>query len=151
MSSSDPGVSQPSEGSNRAVNEKVPAFSECVEVRWSEGRGRYGVATRDLQPGTEMLQESALAVKLKPEHRADYCDWCLSRAAVRPVPCRYCSDVYCSSLCRDTARKTYHWAECREGETLSQLWSLVNQEFCGGQARLRVTQVQLCYRWGGSV
>ena len=26
---------------SRAVNQQVPAFSDCVEISWTEGRGRY--------------------------------------------------------------------------------------------------------------
>ena len=129
---------------SRELNETVPAFSSCVEILWEEGRGRYGVATRDLLPGTELLQERPLAAKLKAEHRGEYCDHCLTRTALRPVPCRACSVVYCSRACRDTAGRTYHRWEC--GGTVSQAWDLVNQQFCAGQTRLRLTQVQLCYR-----
>ena len=73
-------VVPPAEGvTSRAVNSTVPAFSSCVEIMWEEGRGRYGVATRDLLPGTEILQERPLAAKLKSEHRGEYCDHCLAR------------------------------------------------------------------------
>ena len=138
----------PDEGqeSSRAVNEQVPAFSDCVEITWREGRGRYGVARRDLLPGTLLLEEPALASRINKELSAEYCDGCLARAALRPVPCRLCSVVYCSKLCRDKAWDSYHRWECRQGETLSRVWSEVNQELCGGQTRLRITQVQLCYR-----
>ena len=129
----------PDEGqeSSRAVNEQVPAFSDSVEITWREGRGRYGVARRDLLPGTLLLEEPALASRISPELSAEYCDQCLARAALRPVPCR---------LCRDKAGDSHHRWECSQGETLSQVWSEVNQEVCGGQTRLRITQVQLCYR-----
>ena len=61
-------MAEPAEGQvSREVNETVPAFSSCVEIRWEEGRGRYGLATRDLLPGTELLQERPLAAKLKAD------------------------------------------------------------------------------------
>ena len=138
-------AAQPPEGvASRVVNETVPAFSSCVEIQWSEGRGRYGVATRDLLPGTELLQERPLAAKLKGEQRGEYCDHCLVRTALRPLPCSHCSVVYCSRACRQTASSSYHRWEC--GEAVSEAWRLVNDKFCGGQTRLRLTQVQLCYR-----
>ena len=138
-------VVPPAEGvTSRAVNSTVPAFSSCVEIMWEEGRGRYGVATRDLLPGTEILQERPLAAKLKAEHRGEYCDHCLARTALRPLPCSHCSVVYCSRACRLTASRSYHSWEC--GEAVSEVWSEVNMRFCAGQTRLRLTQVLLCYR-----
>ena len=92
---------------SRATSSDVPAFSDCVEIRWSEERGRYGVATRDLLPGTNILEEEPLAARINPDLSSEYCDQCLGRAALRPVPCRACSVVYCSRGCRDRAEESH--------------------------------------------
>ena len=130
---------------SRATNGDVPAFSDCVEVRWSEERGRYGVATRDLLPGTNILEEEPLASRINQDLSSEYCDQCLGRTALRSVPCRACSVVYCSRVCRDRAEGHHRW-ECGQGERLGGVWSEFNQSLCGGQTRLRITQVQLCFR-----
>ena len=84
-------------------NEDVPAFSSDVKICFSEEKGRFGVATRDLYPGDFVLKEAPLASVLKHQFREQYCDQCMKRVQWCPVPCpRCCQVIFCSKSCRQS-------------------------------------------------
>ena len=134
------------EGEGDTVNPAVPAFRDSVRICYSEDRGRYGVATRDLQPGETVLTERPVAAALKPEHAAHYCDACWARVpAAERVPCpRCCAVVYCSAACGRVSRARGHALEC--GRDIAARWQLVAAAVCGEQATISPTHHLLCYR-----
>ena len=54
--------------SKSATNPQVPAFQDSVRIEFDEVRGRYGVATRDLQPGEVVLQVTGFSLVSQKEH-----------------------------------------------------------------------------------
>merc|ERR1712142_192995 len=74
-------------------NPILPAFSNAIRLVYDEVRVRYGVATRDIDPGTVLLEEKPVAAILKHQHSMTYCDHCLSKLSSLPVPCQSCNDV----------------------------------------------------------
>ena len=134
------------EGEGDTVNPAVPAFRDSVRICYSEDRGRYGVATRDLQPGETVLTERPVAAALKPEHAAHYCDACWARVpAAERVPCpRCCAVVYCSAACGRVSRARGHALEC--GRNIAARWEVVAAAVCGEQATISPSHHLLCYR-----
>ena len=51
-----------------ATNPQVPAFQDSVRIEFDEVRGRYGVATRDLQPGEVVLQVTGFSLVSETEY-----------------------------------------------------------------------------------
>ena len=140
------GASCGGEEEGDTVNPAVPAFRDSVRICYSEDRGRYGVATRDLQPGETVLSERPVAAALKPEHAAHYCDACWARVpAAERVPCpRCCAIVYCSAACGRVSRARGHALEC--GRDIAARWELVAAAVCVEQATISPTHHLLCYR-----
>ena len=125
-----------------SVNQRVPAFQDSVSIQYSEGRGRYGVATRDLCPGDVVLTEKPLSSVVKHQLRLQYCDNCQTRVTLAPVWCRHCCLVtYCSSRCRDLAW-SHHQHEC--GQRLVERWEEVREEI--DKVELTSSHHHLCYR-----
>ena len=54
--------------SKSATNPQVPAFQDSVRIEFDEVRGRYGVATRDLQPGEVVLQVTGFSLVSETEY-----------------------------------------------------------------------------------
>merc|ERR1711892_1296449 len=124
------------------INQILPAFSDAIELRYDEIRGRYGIATRDIDPGTILLEEQPVAAILKPQNRRSYCDHCLSKVSTLPVPCRTCNIIqYCSGACRNKARSTYHQHECGVIDHLDSF----TEKFNDGRD-LGLMHHRLCYR-----
>ena len=59
-------------------NQKLPAFSDDVKLYYDDVRGRYGVATKDLEPGTVVLEESPVSSVLKPQYYKTHCNHCFA-------------------------------------------------------------------------
>jgi len=123
-------------------NPLLPGFSSAVKVVHDDVRGRYGVATRDIEPGTFILEEKPVAAILKEQHKTTHCDHCLSRLSSLLVPCRSCTDVlYCSATCRDIAAGSYHPHECCVQDNFQN----ISKQFNEGRD-LGYTHHRLCYR-----
>jgi len=123
-------------------NPILPGFSSAVEVLHDAVRGRYGVATQDIEPGTRILEEKPVASILKEQHKTTHCDHCLSKLSSLQVPCMSCTDVrYCRAACRNIAAGTYHPHECRAQD----YFRVINKEFNEGRD-LGYIHHKLCYR-----
>ncbi|XP_043467770.1 SET and MYND domain-containing protein 4-like isoform X2 [Leptopilina heterotoma] len=97
-----------------------PAFSNAVEIKDAGGEiGRFGIATRDINPGEIVAVEKAHCAVLLGEYRLSHCHLCLERIFA-PIPAFCCSYVaYCSTNCRNLD-SNLHSIECK---ILGPLWS----------------------------
>jgi len=99
---------------------RFTSLSDSVSIRWGEGRGRYAVATRDIQVGDLIADETAFVAQIDKEFSKTHCWNCLTCAKC-PLPCESCSGViFCSESCRDTAMSSYHPYECLFTDVLFQ-------------------------------
>ena len=55
----------------------------AVEIRYEEGRGRFAVASKDIQLGTTLFREKPLTATLNPEKFGTNCQHCFN---VRHLP-----------------------------------------------------------------
>lgn len=102
----------------RDTNTKFPCATTAFDLVYTPEKGRYAVATRDIEIGEVVITEEPYAAMLLKAYTKTHCDFCLVRS-VAPVPCRYCSGVvYCSEHCRDCAWSSYHQTECKYLEML---------------------------------
>jgi tetratricopeptide (TPR) repeat protein len=95
------------------VNEKFPAASKAFDLAVSPLRGRYPIASQDIQIGDVLLAEKPYASVLLPNHSNTHCHHCLARI-IAPLPCSQCVTVrYCSLKCADESWTAYHSVECK--------------------------------------
>ncbi|XP_064603085.1 SET and MYND domain-containing protein 4-like [Liolophura sinensis] len=100
------------------TNTKFPCATAAFDLVYTPEKGRYAVATRDIEIGEVVITEEPYAAMLLKPYTKTHCDFCLVRS-VAPVPCRYCSGVvYCNEHCRDCAWSSYHKTECNYLEVL---------------------------------
>eukprot|EP00093_Oithona_nana_P003709 03709.XXX_1099_2702_1 [CDS] Oithona nana genome sequencing. len=91
-----------------------PALSQAVAVQYDPKgvRGRYCVASRDIEPGELLAVETPFVWLLDKEAAKEHC-WHCFRSLLAPVPCPNCAGImFCGPECRDEALKTYHKYEC---------------------------------------
>lgn len=113
-----------------------PALSQAVAVQYDPKgvRGRYCVASRDIEPGELLAVETPFVWLLDKEAAKEHC-WHCFRSLLAPVPCPNCAGtltvkgcetlhfnvpfnnfflgiMFCGPECRDEALKTYHKYEC---------------------------------------
>jgi len=104
----------------RQPNVKFPSFSDAVQIKFGEGRGRYGVAGRDIKIGELIAIETPFVSLIDKEFSKNHCWNCLL-CTKSPIPCDTCSGVvYCSKECRQNADDTYHKYECLYTDILYQ-------------------------------
>ena len=101
-------------------NLKFPSFSDAVQIKFGEGRGRYGVASREIKVGELIAIEKPYVSLIDKEFSKNHCWNCLL-CTKSPIPCERCSGVvYCSRECRQNADSTYHSYECLYTDILYQ-------------------------------
>jgi len=101
-------------------NEKFPSFSDAVQIKYAEGRGRYAVANREIKVGELIAIENPYVSLVDKEFSKSHCWNCLL-CTKSPIPCEFCSGVvYCSKECRQNADETYHKYECLYTDVLYQ-------------------------------
>ncbi|GBP27836.1 SET and MYND domain-containing protein 4 [Eumeta japonica] len=101
-------------------NSKYPAASEAIQIDFSEEKGRYATATRDITAGEILLVENPYSAVLLAEYSRTHCQDCFKKCPI-PLTCPNCPNVvFCSEKCLDTALKTYHGYEC---PVLPLIWS----------------------------
>ncbi|GAB0088436.1 SET domain-containing protein [Sergentomyia squamirostris] len=87
--------------------------SEKLEINSSSNKGNYFVASRDINPGDDIICEAPIAACLLPENYGSHCLHCQVRL-VAPIGCSNCCSVaFCSQECQMTACTTYHRFECQ--------------------------------------
>ena len=66
-------------------NSLLPALSSAVRIQYEEGRGRFGVATRDIPAGSLVLVEQPFVACLDVERMEDHCGHCMVACPLRQV------------------------------------------------------------------
>lgn len=93
-------------------HEILESAHAAVEIRYAQGRGRYAVASRDIEIGTTLFREQPLTCTLHPDRFGTNCQHCF-QPIKGVVPCLQCTWVcFCSSSCRSQAAASYHQYEC---------------------------------------
>ena len=77
-------------------NPKYPAIANCIQFRYQSGRGRYAVATRDIDVGEFICVEQPTVSRILPEFSGSNCSNCF-RYIGQIVPPRILPDW--ESLC----------------------------------------------------
>ena len=54
-----------------------PNFSSCVDIQFEVERGRFGVASRDIEVGEVIIFEAPVGSKLRNRYSGDHCDNCM--------------------------------------------------------------------------
>ena len=54
-----------------------PNFSSCVDIQFEAERGRFGVASRDIEVGEAIIFEAPVGSKLRNTYSGDHCDNCM--------------------------------------------------------------------------
>ena len=76
-------------------------FIDALQVTKSPERGRFVVASRDVEAGELLIHEEALVNKVKLECSISHCYNCQKDTRIRPVPCfRFADVLFCSIECR---------------------------------------------------
>lgn len=101
-------------------NPNFPAFSEAVEIRSEVGRGRFGVAAREVKMGELLCVETPPVFFLHEETSGVNCSHCFLESTA-PLPSPTCTQtVFCSRRCQDEAMATYHVVESKFMDVLFQ-------------------------------
>ena len=66
-------------------NPLLPALSSAVRIQYEAGRGRFGVATRDIPAGSLVLVEQPFVSCLDVEREEDHCGHCMVACPLRQV------------------------------------------------------------------
>ena len=101
-------------------NEAKTEISSCVELKYSDSKGRYCIASRDVDVGETLFTEKSYCAILLPEFNNHYCQSCLRLVFneneenfnyLNIEPCSGCTSVvYCSQKCK--LESNYHKFEC---------------------------------------
>lgn len=96
------------------ANKEIPCAKSDVSLEYSEERGRYLVATRDIPPGEVVIVETPYSSILLPEYYSTHCQSCYQRISA-PIPCWCCARArFCSDDCRLEAWERFHKVECQQ-------------------------------------
>ncbi|XP_059060304.1 SET and MYND domain-containing protein 4-like [Achroia grisella] len=94
-------------------NVKYPATSDAIEITKSDVKGRFAIASRDIEAGETLLVESPYGSALLNEYSRSHCQNCCIKCPI-PVPCPKCPNViFCSDNCLEIAQNSYHRYECQ--------------------------------------
>ncbi|XP_014212940.1 SET and MYND domain-containing protein 4-like [Copidosoma floridanum] len=94
------------------ASKNIPCASESIAISFNEKYGWHIIAEQDIEPGTVIAVEKALASI--PEKSCMYlnCTHCLNMAW-NGIPCDSCTAaVFCSENCKKEALLQYHDVEC---------------------------------------
>lgn len=88
-----------------------------IKALYLPERGRYVVATRDLQPGELVLREKAFGSIVNHNRTKDVCatckKYCYPDDSTKFLSCDDCrTTIWCSQACKEAALKDYHLWEC---------------------------------------
>ncbi|CAG0918930.1 unnamed protein product [Notodromas monacha] len=97
----------------------IAGASDAIKLKYLPERGRFYVATRQIQPGEIVLVEKPYAVVLFAENWSTHCQYCAD-VVKNGIPCSKCATViFCSESCRKKAKR-YHSVECEHMMSLAQ-------------------------------
>jgi len=101
-------------------NEQFPAFSDAIQLKSEPGRGRFGVASRDIKLGEVLCVEKPPVFFLHEETSGVNCSNCFQES-LAPLPSPTCTQtVFCSRVCQAEAMATYHVVESKFMDVLFQ-------------------------------
>ena len=85
----------PGDKSMAQQHPKFPSFSDAISVQYDpQGvRGRYCVASRDIEPGELVAVETPFVWMLDKDSTKAHC-WHCFRSVLAPVPCSNCAGRY---------------------------------------------------------
>ncbi|XP_014234980.2 SET and MYND domain-containing protein 4-like, partial [Trichogramma pretiosum] len=96
---------------NIIKNKESTGPFDSLEIKMTKEMGRGLYATRDIEVGELVLVESVFVIP-NVMYPFAYCYHCL-RVAWNGIPCETCKQcIFCSTLCKDSAKKEYHDIEC---------------------------------------
>ena len=79
-----------------------------MEVTVSPEKGRFTVASRDIDVGECLISEEALVSSVEYKASISHCYNCQKDTRICPVPCLKCSAVvFCSKECRLKSERWY--------------------------------------------
>ena len=58
-------------------NSLYPSISSAIDIQFTSERGRFGVASRDIQVGEPLIFEAPTASKIKTKIYQDHCEHCM--------------------------------------------------------------------------
>ena len=80
-------------------------ITDGVEVMYTPERGRYLVASRDIDVGECITHEEAIVSYVKMNCSLSHCYNCQKDTRIRPIPCDRCAAVvFCSFECQADAK-----------------------------------------------
>jgi len=120
---SDANQQDESESEIKADNEKsiifspntaYPSLSSAISIKYEKDRGRFGIASRDINVGETLVYESPTGAKVKKDLEKDHCGNCLRMCEGYQIPCTRCIESrFCSEECLLEAESSYHPYECQ--------------------------------------
>jgi len=99
----------------KTVNKRIPQFSDAVTLSYNWEVGRYGVATRDIEVGEVVMQDTSLISFLGCRFRKTNCTNCLKKLKDGqgfPSPLSSVAR-FCTMSCLHKAMDTYHKVEAK--------------------------------------
>ena len=76
-------------------------IEDAAKVMHTPERGRYLVASRDIDVGECITHEEAIVSYVKMKCSLSHCYNCQKDARIRPLPCDRCAGVvFCSTECQ---------------------------------------------------
>ena len=87
-------------------------FIDALHVQYTDERGRYVVASRDIDVGECLVHEEAIVNLVKSKYSLSHCYNCQKDTRIRQVPCSRCAAVaFCSLECRSKSeiRCVLYW------------------------------------------
>ncbi|KAG5895067.1 hypothetical protein JTB14_021033 [Gonioctena quinquepunctata] len=99
---------------------KFLCASPLIDIKYDEHQGRYAVATKDLPIGSLIIKEDPHAAVVEKDRSLINCQYCLAYVD-NPVACADCTNViFCSTVCKYEAEKSFHGVECSIYECVSK-------------------------------
>merc|ERR1739844_480085 len=90
------------------LHSQLPNASDAIQVMYTPERGRFVVASRDVEVGECLIHEDAIVNLVKSKCSLSHCYTCQKDTRVRPVPCLRCAAViFCSPECRSKAEASH--------------------------------------------
>ncbi|XP_066589940.1 SET and MYND domain-containing protein 4-like isoform X2 [Prorops nasuta] len=96
------------------LNPNFLSASAGIDRKYSQDKGRYVVANRDIKKGQILFVEKPFAFVLLDHDKSNsLCENCCRSYGDVPVPCTQCSDTfYCSVECSKEGWSSFHRWEC---------------------------------------
>lgn len=95
-----------------SVNKVLPQAADCIDMSYSEEKGRYLITTKNVIYGRLLISERPFVCNLATSKRKSYCYNCCARLNSWGLSCPNCTQVlYCSEGCLES-NYDIHSHEC---------------------------------------